>query len=173
MDALMKAIADTPTWVWAVFGLLMYMGWRRTRPRVVRISRVFLLPAIIAVLAVEHLARSYTGDLMPVFVWLGAAAIGVAIGVAFMGTQAVKVDRNRGLVEMPGTWIYLVVILLIFATRYAFGYLSATEPDVMGDPRLLALQSGFTGFVVGWLVGRTGATLWRFNTAPQVQLSRD
>src|SRR5690606_33854993 len=79
---LMDIIAGTPLWVWPLFGYLVYIGWMRTRDRVVEPWRLFVMPVVILAL-VLHNALSATSVGLSALLVCGAvvgALCGRAIG---------------------------------------------------------------------------------------------
>ena len=70
----------------------------------------------------------------------------------------------------PGP-LTLVLILSVFASKYAFGFLHATRPDLFAEPRFWLTELALSGVLTGMFVGRF-AGLWRqYRAAPHEDLA--
>ena len=48
LPQLLKIISDTPTWIWFVFGYLIFIGIRATDNRIVYIPKLFIIPLVLS-----------------------------------------------------------------------------------------------------------------------------
>ncbi|MEP6567961.1 MAG: hypothetical protein ABJB10_22720, partial [Mesorhizobium sp.] len=104
-------LSHTPLWVWPLIAYGLFVGWNRTKDRVVAPSRLFIMPALIAGLALYNLLSS------------GISAVGL-LGFtcgAVVGTLAgIAVARRRpaslladGRLALQGDWVPLAIIVAI------------------------------------------------------------
>lgn len=150
-------ITHTPFWVWPVLALLIVIGLKRTQDRTVSAPRLVLMPLIILGLAAWNLAA--LGGSLAAMAGLGLGIVaGTSAGLALEG-RAGTTQVSRGVVHLRGDWISLLVLLAIFAMRYATTVVSMTAPTIAaGDAYhfVTALLSGFFAFLT---LSRTGLRL--------------
>lgn len=153
MTEISAAIAHTPVWVWPLFVLVLFLGarnlWTRERP----LSQMFILPAVMLIVALYNLTAS-SADLtlvIPAFV----VSFGIGIGIGWnLVPKNVLALRDRGSVRIPGSVAPLLVVIALLILRYAIGYTYARWPQVRADPAL-ALEFSATGaLLAGILWGR-------------------
>lgn len=170
MEALVDTLQGTPWWVWLLLAYLVFVGWLRSRTAVAPLWKIFILPALILVLELGSVRQLMGGEAVRVAAWVAGFAGGILIGLLFVRSTRIRADRARGLVKIPGTWSYLVALLLIFAIKYYFGYRMAVDPATMAEPGWVTVQLAITGALAGWLVGRAGGILWKYLRAPHSEL---
>jgi hypothetical protein len=67
---------------------------------------------------------------------------------------------------MPASPTNLVLVILIFVTKYYFGVQVGMDPSLVDDPQFVALDLGISGILTGMFIGRFCA-YWRiFRSAP-------
>ncbi len=171
MQFAIEAVIRTPVWVWALLAFLLFIGIRGLRPTVASFGRLLILPAVFLVWGLSGFATSYGFRPAGIAVWLAAIAIGAALGWLMARAIAIKADRDHGLVRLPGTWVNLVLILIIFAVKYTLGILAGFRPSITGELLYMATDVGVSGLLTGMFAGRLYG-LWRkYQTAPQENLA--
>lgn len=69
----------------------------------------------------------------------------------------IKIDKKSSLIQIPGSWDTLLVILIIFAAKYYFGYEKATNSVLAAQLNfkvsMLVLSGVCTGLFLGRLLG--------------------
>lgn len=152
--SLIDILVHTPLWVWALFAFVLYIGWQRTRDRVVPLWRLLLLPGVLAIVSVSG--------------WFGAGSDGLpAIGAgvvlgAGIGWLLERPGATRRLsdnrVWLRGDWWSLLQIALILALRYATAIVPIADPALAGNGgwhlTTLFLSSGLTALFVGRAAAR-------------------
>ena len=171
MQFVIEAVIRTPVWVWALLAFLLFIGIRGLRPTVASFGRLLILPAVFLVWGLSGFATSYGLRPAGIAVWLAAIAIGAALGWLMARVIAIKADRDHGLVRLPGSWVNLVLILIIFATKYTLGVMAGMRPSITGELLYMATDVGVSGLLTGMFAGRLYG-LWRkYQTAPQENLA--
>tara|TARA_R110002020_G_scaffold197060_6_gene398099 strand:- start:4648 stop:5190 length:543 start_codon:yes stop_codon:yes gene_type:complete len=165
MEALVDTLRGTPWWVWLILAYLIVVGIRRSKTTVSPMWKVFILPAIILVLELGSVRQQLGADPLHAAVWLAGLAAGAGVGLLLVRSMPIRADRSKGLVEIPGSWSYLVALLLIFGIKYYFGYKTAVDPATMSQPGWVMGQLAITGALAGWLIGRAGGILWKYRAA--------
>ncbi|CAN5123560.1 hypothetical protein BH10PSE9_BH10PSE9_06720 [soil metagenome] len=153
----------TPRWVFALLAGLLVFGLMQVRTRRVAVWVALLLPVGMQLL-------SLSGILLYVGVWLPALAawlLGLsAVAVLYLKTvnpDAAKYDAGSGRLIIAGSWIPMLVILGIFAVRYALGVANGMELAISQDPKVQLAVSLLLGGFSGFFLGR-GLLFWRAQT---------
>jgi uncharacterized membrane protein len=152
-------VSHTPVWVWPLLLYLLYIGWSRTRDRVVAPARLFVMPAAIAGLALYNLV-----SLEPSFSTLVGFACGAAAGALAghaVGRRRLAELREDGMLKTKGDWMPLVLIVAIFAVHYARGVALALQPALAQDAAFLLAGAMLSGLFAAMMVARTIAALPR------------
>jgi hypothetical protein len=145
---LLKIISGTPTWVWFVFGYLIFIGIRATRTRIVYIPKLFIIPLVLSGLKYKvFMASNLT-------VWLGyfiCLALTSFASYKYTAMQKIKIIASRMSVQLPGTYWTLMVLMAFFVVKYFFGYISATNPTYYNDIKIfeLSISGIFSGYFLG------------------------
>jgi hypothetical protein len=152
MAPVLAIVQYTPWWVWGLLALLVLLGLQAARPRQTRLRRALVTPLVFVGWGVSGVALHATPGVLAA--WLGAAALGGALGWTTTRLDRVRADRARGTVELPGSWLPLARNLAIFAVRYALAVAIARLPAARDQLVLCDLAvSGLTaGYFLGWLV---------------------
>jgi hypothetical protein len=168
---LLGLLAGTPFWVYPLLALLIYPGARAIRRRVMRWPRAVIVAAIfISWGVVSVVARP---DLSPA---LGDAWLIAAVGAGILALMTVRfaglrVDREQGLVDLPGSALPFARNLPIFAAKYGIAVPTARHPDMHDDLAFwdIAVSGAGAGYFLGWA--------WRFaaeyRRAPGTALATD
>lgn len=123
-----RIMLNIPIYVYVIFAALVWLGLRYCRPRTVTISRLALLPCLMAYSGV----RGYA-DLFPS---AGTPDIAAAVAGGLAGALAgwlhangwdLRIDRAARQITMPGDPMMLVIILSIFAFEFALRYGAAVK----------------------------------------------
>jgi hypothetical protein len=168
---ILQIVANTPIWVWVLLAYLLFIGIRALRPGTAPLWRIAIMPVIFFVWGLFSLYQLHGLSLARVLPWALALVGGTAIGMAIANLQPIRADKMRHLVRMPGGPLTLILILLIFATKYEFGFLHATQPALFAEPRFWLAEIAISGVLAGMFIGRF-AGLWRqYRAAPHEDLA--
>ena len=85
--------------------------------------------------------------------WL--VAVVVAFLVTYMSPPNGAVSETARTVRVPGSWVPMVVIVGLFAARYAYNVMLAMHPEVSHSGSFMALFSALFGFLGGLLLSRS------------------
>jgi hypothetical protein len=167
----LQIVVSTPPWVWVLLAFLLFLGLRALRPSTAPLWRVAILPAIFCVWGITGLFSLHSPTPQRILPWLAAIAVGVGIGMAVAGLQPIRADKMRGLVRVPGGPLTLLLILGIFASKYAFGVLHGMSPTLFAELRYWLTELVLSGTLTGMFVGRF-VGLWRqYRAAPHEDLA--
>lgn len=171
MEAFMEMLAGTPTWVWVLLVFLVIRGIKSSRTGVAQLWRLAIIPGIFTVMGLYSLFVTLEFTAFSFFSWLITAAIGIAFGYAITRHVVVRADRDKGLIEIPGSWLTLVLILCIFASKYALSYQLEMDPEIVGNEGYIFIDAAVSGVIAGLFFGRF-FTYWdKYRKAPNESLS--
>ena len=164
-------IAGTPLWVWALLAFLLFIGIRALRPTTASFARLAILPAVFLAWGLSGFATTYGLRPVGIAVWIAALAIGVGIGWLLARSIEIHADKEHGLIRIPGNSLNLVLILIIFATKYTLGVMAGMRPSIAGELLYMATDVGVSGLLTGMFAGRLFG-LWRkYKVAPNENLA--
>lgn len=146
-------VTHTPSWVWPLILFGLFIGWTRTRDRIVTPARLFVMPLLIGGLALHNLASS------------GASAgglLGFACGAVAGALAGTAVARRRparllddGRLAVRGDWVPLALVTAIIVMRYARGVAIGLHPALAQDATFMLVDTTLSGFIAAMMVART------------------
>lgn len=170
MKDLYQIVINTPWWVYLLAMYLIKIGINATKTRMVSLKKLFLMPLIFILMSVHTLIEYFTMNSFAISVLGFAMGIGILLGWLQVFRYSLKVDRQRALIQIPGTWSTLGVIVIIFTAKYYFGYKLALDPTLAKEMNFAISLLGVSGVCTGLFLGRLGCYLYRFKTLPSTML---
>lgn len=170
VDQIVDALDDTPWWVYVLFFYLLSVGLKARRPGTRPLWKMAIMPVLLTVWGIYGLLVIFPVTPLSVAAWLVALAAGAAAGWAAMARAEIRVDREHGRVWTPGGNAVLVLILVIFSVKYAFGYAMGRWPQLAGEPAFYLVDLGVSGLIAGRFVGTLACLLRRYRTEPSEPL---
>lgn len=119
MKEVAAAVAHTPVWVWPVFVVVLFLGARNLWPRERPIGQMFILPAVLLILAAVNLTAGRADLTLVIPAFVASFAIGIGVGWNLVPRDVVAL-RDRGTVRVPGSVAPLLVVIAVLILRYAF-----------------------------------------------------
>src|ERR1700674_1459112 len=95
MPGIINILQNTPWWVFALFALLMWLGFQALRPRTLPMWRLLITPTIFIGWGVISLALQSMSSPILIADWSVAALIGAAIALTTSRLHDVGIDRAR------------------------------------------------------------------------------
>lgn len=153
----LSVVTHTPVWVWLAFALVLWLGYSRTRDRVVPVWRLVILPLVVVAFAASNLAGAGIGTYGLAGLAIGAIA-GLAAGLAIADHGRTEY-LGGGRLKLKGEWLSFVIVLLIFAIRYVRGATLAIDPAIAARPGFQLVMMAVSGFSAALLIARTATRL--------------
>jgi len=147
-------LLGAPTWVWVVLAVLVSRGMKALKGGTASLSKLGIVPAVFAAWGLLRLLSDSVTGRDTALMWVAGGALGVGIGVAVAKRSGMTVDRVRRTVTLPGSAVPLMLILLIFATRFWIGFELATTAQIGVDSTFVELDGLMAGVVAGIFAGR-------------------
>ncbi|MBJ6126582.1 hypothetical protein [Microvirga splendida] len=161
MNTIWAIIAGTPLWVWAVLGLVIYLGMTALKPGSRSPLRLSVIPGVFLAVALGTLLHSSRlPEALPF--WLASGLLGIGIGAIWAMLLPIGIDRAEGHLRMPGTAFWLVTGLLLFGMRYALEVYSALGRNSAQEHLVTLLPYTVTGLGTGMSVGWWAALMTRY-----------
>lgn len=157
---LLQIVLHTPGWVWAMLAALLALGVAQSRPRAVHPLHLLALPLVLLGLGLSSLLPAFLSQPMLAAVWVVALGLGLRGGLWLPVASSSHWDRDRKRLQLAGSWLPLIVILVIFSLRYTAAVSMALHPAWRQD---LVVQVPLTlafGALSGLFLGRA-LGLWR------------
>lgn len=155
--AIVDIVRQTPAWVGTLLAALLWLGLWATRPRTLSIARLAAMPLAMLGLALWGVVSAFAGGAhlgALLALWAVCLACVPALGRRVGPPAGVRFEAGARRVHLPGSWVPLGLILLVFAMKYLIGVQLALEPS-------LARESGFA-FAITALYGLlSGVFAWR------------
>lgn len=172
METILLAAFEAPWWVYALLVYLVIIGIKALKTHIVSLQKLFILPLIFSVLSISSLVTDLKLSDLIIGVWILTSLMGTLTGWTFVKRLEIQVDKKQRLIEMQGTWCPLVIMLIIFASKYYFGYQLAVKPFLSEDVTFQLGMVSISGLCVGLLLGRLLCFLKRFRIEEHVPLKK-
>ncbi|MFZ4479569.1 MAG: DUF6622 family protein [Rhodoferax sp.] len=157
---LMQIITNTPHWVWALLASLLWLGLSQALPRSASLKRITIMPVAMTGLSLYGTVAAFGAEPQVLLLWLTAASLMVVLLMQRSPSEAIRYDPATRRFAMPGSWVPLLLIMGLFATKYVVGATSAMQPGLAHEA---GFSLGFTllyGAFSGVFLARA-AGLWR------------
>ncbi len=174
MDLLGNIFSHTPVWVWVILALLIFLGVQASRPRTVRLLRILITPAVFIVWGIVSLTTKHEITGLLVGDWLVLGLIGFGIAMALVRFPALRADRQRQIVHLPGSFLPLTRNVVIFVVKYALavGAAIAASGVAPGAADGIALADvAVSGLCVGYFIGWLSRLMAGYRNAPALEPS--
>lgn len=152
---LLQILTHTPVFVWALLAGLIALGVAQSRERRVAPARLLALPALMLGLGAWSLAPGMAALPLVALVWVAALTLGTAGGLRAPQQPGTAWLANVGRFQLPGSWIPMGFILVIFVLRYTSSVALVMHPAWRGTLAVQAPLALVLGLITGLSIGRT------------------
>jgi hypothetical protein len=155
---LQQIIIHTPLWVWAMLAFLVYRGWAASLDRERSLFKVALIPLLLLALSLHGLyGQSHADGLALAAALLAALGSGV-LSWTVAGRAAlvsnIAPHPGRGTVWLRGSWLPLLMMVAVFAVKYAVAVLQAMHSGYIQGAGFTLGLSLLYGLFMGVPMGR-------------------
>lgn len=173
MKTIYEFLLQTPWWVYLLFVYLIKVGIGASKTKVVPLKKLVILPIIFTALSIHTMIVSFHFTSMVFIVWFASILVGTLFGYLLVYKHQFRVDKKQYLIELPGTWITLIMILAIFVSKYYFGYAMSADPAVVNNTVFEFTMLSVSGVITGLFIGRMICYLNEFRVGNSVELTED
>ena len=118
---LVQIITHTPTWVFGLLALLLWLGGRQLRAGQVSLVRMVVMPVAMAGLSVYGVWSAFGGTPLAALAWALALLAVCALALLLAPPTGTRYHPERRSFSMPGSALPLALMMGIFFTKYAVG----------------------------------------------------
>lgn len=151
---IVQILAHTPIWVYATFLMLLGFGLIQTRTRTVRKLPALLFPAGMLALSLAGIYTSFGLAMIPLVAWGMALTMATAVGYTFFRDTRIHCKATDGAFFIPGSWVPLVIMMAIFATKYGYAVMHAYNAEGIATPMFIGGLSAVYGLLSGYFSSR-------------------
>lgn len=157
---LMQILTNTPPWVFAVFGILLWQGINQMRPRTVGITGSTIVPLSMTALSLYGVVSAFGDTPQSLLTWVVGAALAFAVYCSVARTTQIRYEATSRTFLLPGSVVPLVLFMGIFLTKYAVGVSLRMQPALAHDSSFALALGLLYGAFSGVFLARS-AQLWR------------
>ncbi len=154
MNYFLAVFQSTPLWVYLIFLSCVFVGIRSRTSRTISFNRLLLLPILVLIWSFGYLVEKYGISRATISVWLFAISFGSSIGWWTHQSVVVKVHRKEKRITIPGTWSILILSVLLFLSKYSFGYLHAVAAGAKEHILIFGSDLFISGTITGIFLGK-------------------
>lgn len=155
-----QTVSHTPRWVFVLFGVLLIPGFRLSRPHRAPIYALFAMPAAMVGLSLYAIWSSFGSHGPAVLAWVAGLGIAASCAVVLWRSGIVTYSSASRCYTVPGSWLPLSLMMMIFFARYAVAASMAVHASLL-ESSVFALAAGLVyGRSSGALLAR-GLHAWR------------
>jgi hypothetical protein len=158
--SLAAILHGAPLWVWVLFVYLISRGFKALHSGTTPLWRLAMMPLIFAGGGIFHLVLEPLAGWPAAVVWAMALLVGIAAGVFIANRSRFIIDPIANTVMLPGSAVPLVLMMIIFATKFWLGFEMATVTNAAALGNYVLIGASVSGVIAGMFTGRF-ITYWR------------
>lgn len=114
---LLEIVKRTPPWVFVLFFVLLMFGYYQTRPRLLSIRRVAILPTVMIYMSALSAVSAFGLSIAAVSAWITGVVCALILNQWLGWPWDVSYSKTRRLFTMRGSWFPLALMMAIFLVR--------------------------------------------------------
>lgn len=146
---LTNIVQHTPTWVWGLLAGLVALGWSQTQDREMTLARITVLPLVMLALSFSGVVSTFAHATIAIVAWAAGVAAALWIGKHVVQVRGASWSASRGVMHVPGSWLPMVLIVVLFMIKYGVGASLAIHPELVRTTAFC----GFCGLAYGVFSG--------------------
>lgn len=150
---LIETFKHTPIWVYVLLAFLIAAGIRSMRTMILPVFGIMIPSMALLFISLSSVFSIIQGRMVLFAVWGGAFLFGLFTGSQLVRILGISYDRASRKVTIPGSYLYMVMYLVIFGIRYYFGFKQATDPQSVDGIYVSSAMAALSGVCTGMLGG--------------------
>jgi hypothetical protein len=150
-------VRHTPVWVWGVLAALVALGLSQARDREMSLKRVMIVPLVLLALSAAGVISAFghapVGG-VAVGGWGASLAAALALARHFVAVRGAAWLARSATLQVPGSWLPLVLMIALFGLKYFVGVSLALHPALANDVAFAGACSLAYGAFSGLFLGR-------------------
>lgn len=151
-----------PVWPFAILAVLVALGHRQSRDRVVRPGTLAAVAVVMFALSLFGVTATFGARLLPVLAWAAGFAASLLLGTRVLAPRGLVAAGDA--VRVPGSWVPMGLMLGIFSAKFALGFAAGMHAAALHEGWFIALMSALFGLLSGAFAARAAA-VYRFSRA--------
>ncbi|OGT38285.1 MAG: hypothetical protein A3F12_05240 [Gammaproteobacteria bacterium RIFCSPHIGHO2_12_FULL_38_14] len=156
---------NVPMYVYIIFFALIYMGINRCFSRVIKLRRLFVAPLFFTLLSIRGMVTLFDIQIHDVTLWVIGCVIGMFLGYIHVQNRRVKADHKQQLIQLPGDWSMLCLILAIFGFEFFVHYSIDAQWALASTLLFKSTSLIILGVIAGMSSGRTLNYFLKYKTS--------
>lgn len=157
---LIEILKRTPVWVFALFFILLAVGYLQSKNRTVSRGRISILPLAMIGLSCYCVLSAFGIEATGLACWGLGVAMAVAFGIGTGNPRNVVFNRETQSFHIPGSAFPLILMMAIFFTKYAVGIVLARHLPLASTTFFVNTISLVYGLLSGLFLARA-MVIWR------------
>lgn len=162
-----ETVIQTPWWVYLLLAYIIRAGVQASTTRALPFSRLFIAPVIFTIIALHTLLATVQISYIGLLIWGCFLITGTILGMWLVTRLDLKVDKKNSLIHIPGNWNTLVVMVIIFSSKYYFAYELARHPHYAEQIGFVLAMQTISALCTGLLLGKLLGYLYSIKNCPR------
>jgi hypothetical protein len=171
MSNIYEFLIHIPWWVYLILVYCIFIGVKSLKTSIIHIRKLFIIPLVFGYLSLHTLLSSFNLDSFVIFIYIISVLVGIGLGVLLLKLSKITVDAKHKLIKVPGSWVTLFLILIIFACKYFVGHEIATDPQMLSNKPFEIFLLVVSGVTSGIFIGRLIYGVFKMIKGPFENLS--
>ena len=167
---MLDVILGTPVYLWVLLIALVLGGIKAARSRVISLGGLWPISVAFSVWSLYAVMTTYGMSGVTFLYWVCSMALGTGVGLLSVNGTPLRCDKDQRRLQLPGSWMPLVLSMVIFFLKYALGVIYALHPEQVGVWRFFLVDLGAT-VLTGVFVGRSLGYFWQYRAASHTYLA--
>ena len=161
-------ISKIPVWVPAILILLVFLGYRQSRTRLITPKTAIVIAVIMLGLSLSGVANAFGLSPIALSCWLLGIGAPAALGFKTISPAGMSSALPSGAVRVPGSWLPMGLMLGIFFVKFGLGFAAGLNSPLLGQLWFGGAASLLLGLLSGGFVARALA-IRRFSLGAEKQ----
>lgn len=147
--------ASLPVWPFAILAVLLALGYRQSRSRLVQPGTLTKLAAAMLALSLYGVVATFGAGAVPLLAWAIGFAVSVRMGAPLLAPRGLAREGNA--VRMPGSWLPMGLMVGIFVAKFGLGFAMGVHAQVLHETWFIATACAALGLLSGAFSARAKA----------------